>query len=201
MAVDLNDTETQRGRSLIPPGVYELEITVKRGGAGDDGWLRLAKNQRSLMLELECKVVDGEYAGKKVWDLITVEFDETDAIHLSPIESSKLENYRTSVRMGRSRLRAIIDSAYGLEPNDDSEAVKEKRKLASYGDLHGLMFFAQVEERPGRDGYGPRNYIDFIITPDLPDWPQQPAKTVIPLKRTLEEDLDDALPDFGKLKR
>jgi len=194
MAVDLNDAETQRDRSLIPPGVYRLEITVKRGGAGEDGWLKLAKNLRSLMLNLECKVLGGEYAGKKVFDLITVEFDETDSIHLSPIEPGKLDNYRTSVRMGRSRLRAIIDSAHALDPNDDSFVAKERRKLTSYGDLHGLSFYAQVEEKPARDGYGPRNVIDFVITPDLPDYPKASANTAVALKPTTDKDLNDEIP-------
>jgi len=193
MAVDLNDAETQRDRSLIPPGVYCLEITVKRGGAGEDGWLKLAKNLRSLMLSLECKVVGGDYAGKKVFDLITLEFDETDSIHLSPIDPGKLDNYRTSVRMGRSRLRAIVDSAHALDPKDNSFVAKEKRKLMSYGDLMGLQFYAQVEEQPAREGYGPRNVIDFIITPDLPDYPKPSANTAVALKRTAAEDLNDEI--------
>jgi hypothetical protein len=196
MAVDLNTVKPLR--DLIPPGVYRLEIAVKRGGAGDGGWLRLAKNQRSLMLELECTVVGGDYAGKKVWDYITVEFDETDALHLSPVEPDKLEKYRTSVRMGLVKLRAIIDSAYGLEPNDDSEEAQAKRKLASYGDIHGLAFYAQIEERAGRDGYGPRNVVDFVITPDLPDYPMQEVEQ---FKRTLEQEMNDAIPDFDNLRR
>jgi hypothetical protein len=193
MPIDLNDAETQRDRTLVPSGVYCLKIAVKPGGHGEGRWLRLAKNLRSLMLELKYSVVVGDYAGKQIQDFITVEFDETDDLHLSPIEPDKLENYRTSVRMGRTKLRAIIDSAYGLEPNDDSEAAKEKRKLASYGALNGLEFYAQVEEKPGSDGYGPRNYVDFVITPDLPDYPKQPMKAVAPFKRSLADDLDDEI--------
>src|SRR5215472_1076734 len=74
MPIDLNEAETQGDRELIEPGVYGLEIHVKEGHAGADGWLKLAKNQRSLMLQLECKVVSAvtnkgkvvssQYAGK-----------------------------------------------------------------------------------------------------------------------------------------
>jgi hypothetical protein len=195
MPVDLNDVKP----NLAPPGVYCLEITIVPGNAGEGGYLRLAKNLRSLMLELICKIVGTEYAGHKIWDYITVEFDESNDQGLPPLDPNKLDNYRTSVRMGRTKLRAIIDSAYGLLPNDDSDAAKAKRKLSSYGELHGLKFYAQVEERQGRDGYGPSNCVDFVVTPDLPGYPQPstPAsKAVAPLKRTIAQDLDDDLPPF-----
>src|SRR5215471_6386068 len=78
MAINLNDAEPQGTRTLIPAGVYPLKITLKRGGAGPDGDLMLAKNLRSLMLKLEYTVVGGDYAGKKILDWITVDFDETD---------------------------------------------------------------------------------------------------------------------------
>jgi len=181
MAIDLN--EVQPDRELIEPGIYRLEIAVKEGHAGADGWLKLAKNQRSLMLELVCKVIsavtkDGrhaisEHAGKTVRDWITLELDESDALHLPPITAAELERFRTSVRLGRKKLRAIVDSANGLDPKDDSFVAKEKRKLANYDELNGLAFYAQVEERAGQGKYGPSNTIDFVITPDLPDYPRR----------------------------
>ena len=48
-------------------------------------------------------------------------------------------------------------------------------------------------EQPARDGYGPRNVIDFIITPDLPDYPKPSANTAVALKRTAAEDLNDEI--------
>src|SRR6516165_5066655 len=146
MPIDLN--EVQPDRELIEPGIYGLKIAVKEGHGGKDGWLKLAKNQRSLMLELECKVtaavtkngelVSSEHNGKVVRDWITLEFDETDAIHLPAITSDDLERFRTSVRLGRKKLRAIVDSAYGLNPKDESDEAQEKRRLKSYDELNGL---------------------------------------------------------------
>jgi len=205
MPIDLNDADTQGDRELIEPGGYGLQIHVKEGHAGADGWLKLAKNQRSLMLQLECKVVSAvttkgavtssQYAGKVVRDWITLEFDETDAMHLPALSDADIERYRTSVRMGRSKLRAIVDSAHGLDPKDDSFVAKEKRKLANYSDLEGLVFYAQIEERAGQGKYGPSNTIDFIITPDLPDYPQQKEGAV--MVRSIGDELDDMIPDFG----
>jgi hypothetical protein len=209
MPIDLNDVQVDR--ELIEPGIYRLEIAVKEGHGGKDGWLKLAKNQRSLMLELECKVTaavtkkgelaPSEHNGKLVRDWITLEFDETDAMHLPAITAAELERFRTSVRLGRKKLRAIVDSAYGLDPKDESDEAKEKRKLKSYDELNGLTFYAQIEERAGQGKYGPSNTIDFVITSDLPDYPKQGDTAVAwPLGRSIEEELDDMIPDFGNPK-
>jgi hypothetical protein len=211
MPIDLNEADIQRDRELIEPGVYGLEINVKEGHGGTDGWLKLAKNQRSLMLQLDCTVINAvtakgevtssEYVGKVVRDWITLEFDETDAMHLPPLTAADVERYRTSVRMGRSKLRAIVDSAHGLDPKDDSFVAKEKRKLANYSDLNGLTFYAQIEERAGQGKYGPSNTIDFVITPDLPGYPQQKeTAAMVPSKRPIEDELNDMIPNFGNLK-
>src|SRR5262249_51294068 len=130
MLIDLRDTEAQRPEP-IPKGVYCLEIEVKGGSAGREDCLRVAKNQRSLLLVLECTVIGGTYNGRKVWDYITVDLDESDRDDVPPIPSDKLEGLRTSVRMGRNRGRAVVDSANGLHPSDHSAATDAKRLLES----------------------------------------------------------------------
>jgi len=76
MAIDLNDTEPQRDRNLVPRGPYQLKMQINYGGAGADGALRRAKNGRTSMLELECTVTQGEHRRRKIWDYITLELDE-----------------------------------------------------------------------------------------------------------------------------
>jgi hypothetical protein len=198
--INLNDAEPQRDRTLAPSGIYALKIKVKPSG---NGWLRTARNQRSRMLQMEYTIVGGDYAGKTIFDWITVGFDETDDSDLPVIEPGKLDDFRTSVRMGLSKLRAIVDSAYGLDPNDVSDTAKKRRTLEDYGALSGLKFLAQVEQRPASGDFGPRNYVDFIITPDLPDWKTDHLTTsatgvaVAPKKKpTLADDLDDEIPSF-----
>jgi hypothetical protein len=194
MSIDLRDTETQFDRT-IPAGVYGLQITVKPGGEGPGGFLRRAKNRRQLMLELECTIATGEHKERKVWDYITLALDESERGDALPIPADQLSKFHTTVRLGRIRLRAILDSAYGLDPNDRSEATDAKRQLGSYGELNGLTFYAQVETKPGGNGYGPRNVVEFIVTPDLPDYPTQPTQqAIVPFKRTLEQELDDEIP-------
>ena len=182
MPINLNNAGSQRGNfDLLPPGIYHFEAIVIAGGAGTDGFLRREKKTpRVLMLELECKVVDNEeYAGRRVWDYIPVEIDESTNGDLAPIPADALSKAQSRVRRGRAKLLALLDSAFELQPNDDSVAAQKKRELDSYGAVHGLQFYAQVEEQAGSSGYEPRNRVDFIITPDLPDWPKQPTKAVV----------------------
>jgi hypothetical protein len=195
MILDLSNEPSQD--SPIPAGVYRLRAKLMAGTAGTDFLLKRAKNGISLMLALECTVVEGEHHGRKVWDYITCELDEQGAI--TPLPQDKLQKLQTSVRLGRVRLKALIDSACKLDPNDKSEAAQAKRRsFDSYTAFDGIVFWAQVEERPARNGYRAGNYIDFIITPDLPDYPQQASSgstaLVTPPPKNLRDDMDDDLP-------
>src|SRR5262245_61194785 len=82
--IDLKHAET---RTPIPDGPYQLAIKVKPGNAGPDGLLTVAKNMRSQMLKLEYTVlaevkhkalVPTEHAKRKIFDYITVDYDEQD---------------------------------------------------------------------------------------------------------------------------
>src|SRR5262249_18125825 len=195
--IDLRDTEAQRPEP-IPKGVYCLEIEVKGGSAGREDCLRVAKNQRSPLLVLECTVIGGTYNGRKVWDYITVDLDESDRDDVPPIPSDKLEGLRTSVRMGRNRVRAIVDSANGLHPSDHSAATDAKRLLESYEALDGLRIYGQVDIRPATAKYAASNCLDFVVTIEDPSYPKEPAKVpakgVVQLRRTATADPDDEIP-------
>ena len=188
---DLNDADKQREQTLIPPGVYRLRTKVRAGGAGPGSVLRLAKNGRTLMLDLEFKVVGGEAAGQKLWELVTVavlppEFEDANAA-----EREQTERYQTAERIGRSKLRAILESAHAIHPDDDSEAAQDKRRFQDYLDFDGLEFWAKVEIKKASNGYKDKNVLYSVVTPNLPDWPRNPpGKAVAPPAR----DLDDAVP-------
>src|SRR5262249_61375447 len=148
---DLNDAQPQRDFSVIPPGLYQLRAMLKAAAVTDA--LHLAKNLHTKHLELELTVVGGEHDGRKLWDYVTLAFDDAryDDVNVPPVSPEQAEKYRTAVRLGRSRLKAIVDSAYGLNPNDKSDRAKEAR-LAISRDLlrvDGLTFWAQVDIRPG----------------------------------------------------
>ena len=160
------------------------------------------------MLALECTVLEEhpayeqnrEHRGRKVWDYITCELDEQGVI--TPLPQDKLQKLQTSVRLGRNKLRAIIDSAHKLDPNDKSEAAQAiRRRFASYADFDGIVFWAQLQERPAANGYRAGNNIDFIITPDLPDYPQEasapPPASGSAAVAIRARDMDDEIPSEG----
>jgi hypothetical protein len=199
MAINLNNTPTQKNPPPIPPGVYQLRIEVRPGGAGNDGVLRRAKkNPQLLMLELQCEVLDeGEHKGRLIWDYVSVELDESDS--LSPLKVETRRKLETAVRFGRVRVRAIIDSALRLDPDDCGAEAEKARTLENWAQIDGLVFWAQVDEQPGGNGYGPSNVIDFVVVPGDPAYPTATngpttTKAVAPRRRTLADDMDDAMP-------
>lgn len=71
---DFNDAGEQRSVDVIPANtICGVQLTVRPGGAGDDGWLRRSKKDgASEALDCEFTVIDGEYAKRKIWALYTV---------------------------------------------------------------------------------------------------------------------------------
>jgi hypothetical protein len=192
MPLDLSNEPSQE--SPLPAGVYRLRAKLMTGTAGTDFLLKRAKNGVSLMLALECTVVGGEYSGRKVWDYISCELDLSDVI--TPLPQEKLEKLQTSVRLGRIKLRAIIDSACELDPNDKSEAAQAKRRsFDAYTAFDGIVFYAQLEERPAANGYRAGNNVDFIITCDLPGYPRGTSTALTtPPPKNLRDEMDDEVP-------
>jgi hypothetical protein len=196
MAINLNDADNQ-DRSITPPGPYWVKSRIKPGGAGDDGLLRLAKNMSSLMLVLELVILDdGEWRGKKIVEYVTcglVEYDDNDEIAPPLLDVNKMEGLKTSVRMGRSRLKAIINSAFNLMPNDDSDEAKALRNIESYNVFNDLCFMVQIEVKPAEGNFKERNIVDFIIEPGDPAYRPRGSKVAI-VSKSRAPDFDDSIP-------
>jgi hypothetical protein len=170
MAIDLNDSEQQRDFTPVPPGIYRLAIKLKPGGGGAGNWLRRSKNLHLQMLEMELSIIGGEHAGRKLWEFAIVAFDDSP-----DIERAQAERYRTAVQLGRSKLRAILESAREIEPSDTSERAQKARCIDDYGELNRLAFFAWVDVRRGDNGYRDRNALGFIVTPGSVEWANRPS--------------------------
>jgi hypothetical protein len=193
-AFNFNDADKQRSLSIIPPGIYRLRAKVKMFNGDRNYPLRPAKSGRTEGLDLELTVVGGGHRGAKLRDLITVTFDdrEYDDPDIMPLDADATERFRTAVRIGRGKLRTILESAHAIAPDDDSEPAKEKRTIKSWLDFDGIEFWAHVDTRKGTNGYQDRSEIKYVITPDLPNWPREAARQprqVVPLAKELDDEI------------
>lgn len=85
-------------------------------------------------------------------------------------------------------LRAILESARGIKPNDQSDAAKKARFTESYRDFDGLRFMIRVGVQPAENGYKAKNILNEVITPDRVDWK---AVTQVPKTAAAAEPASD----------
>lgn len=157
---DLNQAEKQTsGDGLIPDGtVVPVHATLRPGGAGDGGWLKRNRDGTCMMMDFEFTIVEGQYARRKFWTLLTVE--------------GETEGQQKAADISRSRLRAMLESARSIDPNDETEKALNGRRVGSLGDFDGLRFWAVVALEKGKDGYKDKNVLKAVVTPDKKDWKQ-----------------------------
>jgi hypothetical protein len=155
--VDFNDAETQRNFDVIPDGtVANVRMTVRPGGAGEGGCLRRAKDGGSEALDCEFVVLAGPFAKRKFWSMLTV--------------AGTTPGHAEAAKISESKLRAILESARGIRPDDKSDTAKQARCIQSYGDLNGLSFIARIGVEPPQNGFKAKNRLDRVITPDEKAW-------------------------------
>jgi hypothetical protein len=157
MTIDFNNAEPQREGGLIPENTIAVcHMTIRPGGAGEGGWLKRSKDGSSLAIDAEFTVVEGPFAKRKFWKLYTVE--------------GATEGHQKAAEISASQIRAIVESARGIRPDDDSEAAKAGRRLNNWGDLDGIRFIGKIGIEKGKDGYKDKNTLWAAITPDRKDW-------------------------------
>ena len=71
------------------------------------------------------------------------------------------------VNMGKARIRAILESAKGINPRDMSEMAMAARQISSFDELNGLDCVIKIGiERDKQGQYQDRNRVVSIITPE-----------------------------------
>jgi hypothetical protein len=157
--LDFNDAGEQKNFDVIPANtICTLQLTIRPGSAGDGGWLKRSGDGASEGLDCEFVVVDGEYAKRKLWQLYTLR--------------GTTPGHAAAGEISRNTLRAILESARGIRPDDKSEAAQNARKISGWADLDQLRFVARLGVRPPRDGYQAKNTILEVITPERQVWKQ-----------------------------
>jgi hypothetical protein len=157
--LDFNNAEKQTGGDLIPADtIVPVHMTLRPGGAGQDGYLKATKTGEALMLDCEFTVIEGPHAKRKFWGMFLTE--------------GTTDGQKKAADIARGKLRAMLESARGVNPADESPAAIEKRKVGSFEEFDGLRFVAMVGIERGKDGYQDKNILKAVITPDSKEWAQ-----------------------------
>ena len=143
MAFNYSDAPEQRSDELIPAGtVATLRLHIRRGHVGESGLLTRSKDGTCEMLDCEFVVVDGPHIRRKLWERYVL--------------SGTTAGQETAVNISRGKLRAILESARGIKPDDMSEQAR-KARTANLSDFDGLQFVARIgieRGKPKNDGTG-----------------------------------------------
>jgi len=158
---DFNDAEAQQsGFNLIPKGaLVPVLMTLKPGGHYDasqgwsDGYPTQSPKTGAVYLAAEFVITGGEYAKRKMWSNIGL---------YSP-------KGPTWTQMGRTFVRAALNSARNFLPQDNGPQAAAARRIQGFVDLDGLEFVVRVDIEKDDRG-DDRNVVKMAVEPDHPDY-------------------------------
>lgn len=151
--MDFSDAEQQTG-DVIPQGTLaKVHMKIRPGGYDDPskgwtgGYATRKEETGAVYLDCEFTIIGGKYDKRKVWSLIG-------------LHSTKGPKWE---QMGRSFVRAALESARGIKPSDVSEQAIKARQISGFSDLDGLEFAVKIDVEEGQNGYSDKNKINNVI--------------------------------------
>ena len=157
---DFNNLDNQQSFDVIPNNTLaKVRMQIRPGGYDDanqgwnGGYATKNDNTGSIYLSCEFVVTEGEFARRKIWSLIG-------------LHSEKGPEWSN---MGRSFIKALLNSAKGFKESDVSEAAQNARRIKGLADLDGIEFLAKITVAQDQNG-NDKNEIKFAITPDHKDY-------------------------------
>jgi len=157
---DFNSAAEQSSFAPIPKGSnVRVHMTFRPGGFDDpsQGWTGgyATRNTSTGSVYLNCEfvVTEGEYARRKMWSLIG-------------LHSPKGPEW---AGMGRTFIKAILNSARGIHPGDNSAAAQNARRINGFVDLDGIEFLGKVDWEKDQNGQD-KSVIKSAVTPDNKDY-------------------------------
>ena len=165
---DLNDAQPQMPPmgELIPDGTFaKLRMTIRPGGVNgatpmDAGLLKASGTSDARMLDCEFTVVEGPFQRRKFWQNFTVAGGKLD-------DKGQSKGWNIS----KAAFRAMIDSALGLDPRDESPAAKQKRVISGLKQLDGIAFAARIMVEPASsEHYKDQNRLANVVLPGEPQY-------------------------------
>jgi hypothetical protein len=148
---------------LIPAGtVASVQLRIRPGGAGEDGLLKRSKEGDCEMLDCEFVLLDGPFSRRKFWTNLVLEGTTPGQVQ--------------AVEISHGLLRGILESAFGIKPDDLSDQARARR-TADLKDFDNIIFVARIgiekgkpnKNKPG-ENWPDKNIIAAVITPDKKDW-------------------------------
>ncbi len=163
---NFNTATDQTSFDMIPKGTLaKVRLTIKPGGFNDleQGWTGGYATQNpttgSVYLNCEFVLLEGEYARRRIWSLI--------GLYSPKVTKEGRKNQWGDI--GRSFIKGILNSAYGLHPEDMSETAIKRRCIPGVKVLDGMDFVAKIDV--GKDQHGEdKNEISVAITPENPEY-------------------------------
>jgi hypothetical protein len=158
---DFNDADAQQGEfNLIPKGTQAMvRMAIKPGGYDDlaqgwtGGYATASDETGAVFLSCEFVVLTGPFAKRKIWSNVG-------------LHSQKGPTWG---QMGRSFIKAVLNSARNIHPDDNSPEAQRARQIRGFSELDGSEFVARIGIE--KDGKGElRNIIRLVIEPDHKDY-------------------------------
>lgn len=157
---DFNDAEEQREFALIPPKTLAKVIMAIRPGGYDDanqgwngGYATRSDKTGAVYLNAKFTILEGPFAKRVVFGLIG-------------LYSPKGPDW---TNMGRSFLRAILNSARGIHPTDQSPQAQSARRIRGFADLDGVELVVRIDVEKDQNGED-KNVVKAAIQPDSKDY-------------------------------
>ena len=157
---DFNDAEDQREFALIPPKTLAKVIMTIRPGGYDDasqgwtgGYATRSDKTGAVYLNAKFTILDGPFSKRVAFGMIG-------------LYSPKGPDW---TNMGRSFLRAILNSARGIHPADQTPQAQTARRIRGFADLDGIEFVVRIDVEKDQNGED-KNVVKAAIQPDSKEY-------------------------------
>lgn len=162
-----NAPQQQSGELLPAKTMCKVIMIIRPGGHGPDGWRKLSDSGFEY-LDAEMTITSAPYAKRKIWQNIGV--------------GGTTDGHQKAAQISRALLRAVLESARGIDPKDESEKARAARQVNGWEDFNELEFAIEVGIDKDKTGqFGDKNKIQKIITPDHSRYRQiMDGETIVP---------------------
>src|SRR5215469_15671360 len=162
MPYDYSDAPPPQFEAIPHGTIATLALHIRPGSAGEDGMLTRSKDGGCEMLVGELTITDGPYKGRKLFERWVL--------------AGTTDGHAKSADINRGTLKAILDSALGLKPDDVLPQARAARTV-SLKQFEGMTFVGKIgveKGKPKNDGTGEswpdKNILAAVITPDKKEW-------------------------------